>query len=88
MATKVRFIVEKILGFLKNFEGLNNIRNTIAGHISIDTIQYIYTKDLEEMPLDSITDFPKIKKRILKRNFFRFLSIKIKFKLFRRVNKK
>jgi len=36
MVTKVRFIVEKILGFLKNFEGLNNIRNTIAGHISID----------------------------------------------------
>jgi len=93
---------------------LNKIRNTIAGHISIDfriacamhnftfkpcvvdssnsekiakeirikadnlttnkldflLYKHFGTKDLEEMPLDSITDFPKIKKKILKRKIF------------------
>ena len=33
---KVRFIIEKQNGYLKNLQGLENIRNTIAGHIQID----------------------------------------------------
>ncbi|CAF0983415.1 unnamed protein product, partial [Brachionus calyciflorus] len=34
--TKIRFIVEKQIGMLKNFKALDNIRNTQAGHIQID----------------------------------------------------
>ena len=34
--SKIRFIIEKQNGYLKNNLSLDNIRNTIAGHIQID----------------------------------------------------
>ena len=33
---KIRFIIEKQNGFIKNHKALDNIRNTIVGHIQID----------------------------------------------------
>ena len=33
---KCRFIVEKQFGLLKNYQSLDNIRNTTAGHVQID----------------------------------------------------
>ncbi|CAF1002651.1 unnamed protein product [Brachionus calyciflorus] len=36
LVTKIRFIVEKQIGMIKNFKALDNIRNTQAGHIQID----------------------------------------------------
>ena len=34
--TKCRYIIEKKIGFLKRLQSLDNIRNTVLGHIQID----------------------------------------------------
>ena len=36
LVTKVRYIIEKQIGVIKANKSLDNIRNTIAGHIAID----------------------------------------------------
>jgi hypothetical protein len=36
LVTKIRFCVEKSIGYIKNLKALDNVRNTIIGHIAID----------------------------------------------------